>query len=236
MSDRTEISRKEYKKQRNFCVNLLKRPKREHFENLDINSISNNKQFWQIVKPLFSNKVKGKTTMKFVGNYEMIDNEMQIANLFNKYFVNIVKKLGLYTKEQGAISTENSLCKVEIAIEKYGNHPSIIAITEKMEKLGSPTFGFDFTSYEKLVKEVNNLKIRKVSQKADIPVRIIKENIDVVSYFLYHNFNNSLSCSTFPTTMKCAEVTPIMNNHKKNEKTDKENYHPISILPNLSKV
>ena len=122
---------------------------------------------------------------------------------------------------------------MEIAIAKYGNHPSIIAVTEKMEKLGNPTFGFDFTSYEETVKEVNNLKIRKVSQKTDIPVRIIKEKIDIVSYFLYHNFNNSLSCSTFPTAMKYAEVTPI---HKKDDKTDKENYRPISILPNLSKV
>ena len=163
----------------------------------------------------------------------MIDDEIQIANLFNEYFVNIVKKLGLFTKEQSAISTENSLSEVEIAITKYGNHPSIIAITEKMEKLGNPTFGFDFTSYEETVKEVNNLKIRKVSQKTDIPVRIIKEKIDIVSYFLYHNFNNSLSCSTFPTAMKYAEVTPI---HKKDDKTDKENYRPISILPNLSKV
>ena len=33
--------------------------------------------------------------------------------------------------------------------------------------------------------------------------------------------------------MKYAEVTPI---HKKDDKTDKENYCPISILPNLSKV
>ena len=33
--------------------------------------------------------------------------------------------------------------------------------------------------------------------------------------------------------MKYAEVTPI---HKKDNKIDKENYHPRSILPNLSKV
>ena len=33
--------------------------------------------------------------------------------------------------------------------------------------------------------------------------------------------------------MKYAEVTPI---HKMDDKTDKENYYPISILPNLSKV
>ena len=90
-----------------------------------------------------------------------------------------------------------------------------------MEKLGNPTFRFDFTSYEETIKEVNNLKIRKVSQKTDIPIRNIKENIDIVSFFLYHNFNNSLSCSTFPTAMKYAEVTPI---HKKDDKTDTQNY------------
>ena len=33
--------------------------------------------------------------------------------------------------------------------------------------------------------------------------------------------------------MKYADVTPI---HKKDDKTDKENYRPISILPILSKV
>ena len=60
---------------------------------------------------------------------------------------------------------ENNLSEVELAIEKYGNHPSIIAITQKMEKLGNLTFGFNFTSFEETVKEVNNLKIRKIFQK-----------------------------------------------------------------------
>ena len=48
-----------------------------------------------------------------------------------------------------------------------------------MEKLGKPTFGFDFISYEETVTKFNNLKC-------------FKKNIDIVSYFLYHNFNNSL--------------------------------------------
>ena len=42
-----------------------------------------------------------------------------------------------------------------------------------------------------------------------------------------------LSRATFPTTMKYADVLPI---HKKDDRTDKENYHPISIFPYLSKV
>ena len=46
----------------------------------------------------------------------MIDDEIEIAKLFNEYFVNIVKKLGLLAKEQSAVSTENNLSEVEIEI------------------------------------------------------------------------------------------------------------------------
>ena len=38
LNDGTEMPQNEYKKQRNFCVNLLKRAKKEHFTNLDVNS------------------------------------------------------------------------------------------------------------------------------------------------------------------------------------------------------
>ena len=81
----------------------------------------------------------------------MNDDKTEIAKLFKEYFVNIVKKLGLLTKEQNAVSTENSLREVKIATAKYRNHHRINAVTEKIEKLGNHTFGFHFTSYEKTV-------------------------------------------------------------------------------------
>ena len=67
----------------------------------------------------------------------------------------------------------------------------------------------------------------------DIPVKVIKENKDIVAFFIHHNFNNSLSSSTFPTALKYADVKPVF---KKDDKTNKERYRPISILPTLSKV
>ena len=136
----------------------------------------------------------------------------------------------IFKNERSADSTKNSLSEVEIAIAKYRNHPSINVIIEKMEKPGNANFGFNFTTYEETVEDVNNLRS---FQKADIPVKIAMENIGIVSYFLYHNLNNSLSCYTFPNVVKYTEVIPI---HKRNEKTDEKNYPPISILPNISKV
>ena len=122
--------------------------------------------------------------------------------------------------------------KWKLLLKNTKNHPSINAITKRMKNLGNFNFRFTFISHDDVVKELNKLKSKKASQKTDIPVKIVKENVDI-SHFLYHNFNNSLSCSTFPTGMKYADVTPI---HKKDDKTDKTNYRPMSILPNLSKV
>ena len=136
LCDRTDISREEYKKQRNLCFDLLKKAKKDHFVNLDIKSVTDNKKFWQTVKSLFSNKVKAKTVIKLVENDAMIDDESEIAKIFNEYFVNIAKKLGILTVEQTRYSAANQLSEVEMAIIEYKNYPSIKAITERMEKLG----------------------------------------------------------------------------------------------------
>ena len=80
---------------------------------------------------------------------------------------------------------------------------------------------------------VKKLNPKKASQAADIQVKIIKENKDVVSLYVFHNFNNALSSCSFPTALRYADVQPAF---KKDDETDKENDEPISILLSLSKV
>ena len=64
-------------------------------------------------------------------------------------------------------------------------------------------------------------------------MKIIKDNIDIFSEFILHNFNNSLFDATFPSELKKADVTPIF---KKKDRNNVENYRPVSILPNFSKI
>ena len=111
------------------------------------------------------------------------------------------------------------------------NHPSILSIKKNMERIGCPSFAFEFVSLEETIKKVNKLSIKKASKTLDIIVKIIKENKDLISYFVYNNFNNALSSSHYPNGLKY--VTPVF---KKDDKSDKRNYRPISILPNLRKV
>ena len=82
-------------------------------------------------------------------------------------------------------------------------------------------------------KEVKNLDCSKASQDSDIPTKIIKGNTDIFVPVLLTEFNESLKLSRFPHSMKWANINPVF---KKNYRTDKTNYSPVSILPNLSKV
>ena len=46
-------------------------------------------------------------------------------------------------------------------------------------------------------------------------------------------FNNCIAYGEFLDELKHADVTPV---HKKNEKCDKTNYRPVSILINIPKI
>ena len=56
LKKRTEENRRNYSKQKNLCVTLLRKSKREYFGNLDEKKICDNKKFWSVVKPILSNK------------------------------------------------------------------------------------------------------------------------------------------------------------------------------------
>ena len=51
--------------------------------------------------------------------------------------------------------------------------------------------------------------------------------------YFYKNINFCIENWIFPSDLKAADVTPPL---KKKPKTSKDNYRPIGILPNISKI
>ena len=94
-------------------------------------------------------------------------------------------------------------------------------------------FSFENVSLENVKKVTRELDISKTSQLLDIPTKIIKKNAGIFSEFFFDNINHSINNSTFPDQLKWADVKPVF---KKNSRTVKENYRPVSILPIISKV
>ena len=117
------------------------------------------------------------------------------------------------------------------AIEKYQNHPSIKVIRENSDTTNN--FSFDLINPECISKIINNLDTSKTIQQGDIPTKIIKDNKDLFSYFISASFNNAVNKGVFPDELKHADIKPV---HKKESRNEKENYRPVSTLPNLSKI
>ena len=114
-------------------------------------------------------------------------------------------------------------------IRKFQNHPSIIKIKENHHG----HFSFSAVEVEDVDREIDSLDASKAIQQNDIPVKVIKANLDVFSEFIMHNFNEGISTARFLDSLKNAEVKPVF---KKKSRIDKENYRPVSILPVISKI
>ena len=50
-----------------------------------------------------------------------------------------------------------------------------------MKNPGNSTFSLKFILHDDIVKKLNKLKTKKASQKTEIPIKIVKENVDVIS-------------------------------------------------------
>ena len=78
-------------KQRTFCLNLLRKTKKQYFAKLNVKDIANNKLFWKNVKPYFSNKGSNSTKVALVEKDIIMTDEKQIATIMNEHFVSSLK-------------------------------------------------------------------------------------------------------------------------------------------------
>ena len=76
-----------------------------------------------------------------IENENLVTSEIELAKIFNKYFVDIVPKLGIkpvVSSRNNDLETGNLFA----IIKKYKNHSSLIAIEKYMKGLGKKSFNF----------------------------------------------------------------------------------------------
>ncbi|CAK9832686.1 Probable RNA-directed DNA polymerase from transposon X-element [Anthophora retusa] len=91
-----------------------------------------------------------------------------------------------------------------------------------------------FTSSDKLENTFKNLNNKKSSSFDGIPNIALKHLPRLYIYYYSILFNNCLNASYFPTIWKTAKLITIKKKNK--DGSDPNNYRPISLLPNISKV
>ena len=167
--------------------------------------------------PIFR-KASGKERIILKDSKRTITNNHELAETFNTFFSNITQNLKIDSNLVEITENLNISDPVLKAIKKYEKHPSIIKIKESMKKKNM-SFSFSFVNKEKILNELCKLNPKKVCQESDIPEKVIKENLDIVSNLVYNNFSSTLFSSNFPLYLKNANITPIF---KKKDRTNVE--------------
>ena len=201
-----------------------------YFNNINLKLITDNKLFWKTIKPVFSEKHNISRKITLIEDEEIISNDVQVAETMNEFFSNAVGKLnikGYQTNLNCEIGSDNILT----IINKFKNHPSILKIKNRINITNK--FSFINCNVADIEFEIYNLNTSKPTTFNNIPAKILVENSEISSPLLCKIYNESIQDSNFPALLKKADITPV---HKKDDRTVKENYRPVSILPCISKI
>ena len=155
------------------------------------------------------------------------------AKVLNTCFSNIVYNLKIEGYSNCDNLANNVRHPVLKCIVKYWNHPSILAIGEVYNKNRRLPFSFSKIKRDEILSDILKLETSKACHETDIPTKIVKENADIFANVLVSNFNDSTEKSNFPSILKkCNHNTCIY----KGDRNSKDNYRPVSIVPNISKI
>ena len=147
-----------------LMCNPFGKSQKRYFLNSEPKPITDNKNFWKIVIPLFSDKITFKEIINLTETVEILSSNIDIADTFNDFFSNVVQNLNI-TWKNSILSTNLCINPVLAVAEKYKHRQSIISINKEMREKSQPKFNFHFVTLEETLKEValfSNKKLLKL--------------------------------------------------------------------------
>ena len=231
----SSVNRLKYTKQRNKCVSIRRKAIRQQFQKVTKNGTLTTKAFYNLVKPYLTNKgALINNDVALIEDGKLITNENEIVEIFNEYFVNIVKSATGIAPKNIIDNIKNDISNSEVVykiIENYKCHPSIIAINENLQI--EDKFSFNTVSQDEILKHLKNIIPNKSTGDDKIPPKIIKLSAEILDEPLTAVINSSINEMNFPGKAKTAAVAPIF---KSDDKSNKKNFRPVSVLNTVSKI
>ena len=136
-------------------------------------------EFWKTVKPFLSNKSTQTSQITLVDENNIISEEGEVAEMLNNFFDNAVKDLEINENQYILSNTIETDDPVDIAVEKYKSHPSILAIKENVS---SSVFHFKTVTLNDIENEISNLDSTKNGTIHGIPTKHPKDASDICTY------------------------------------------------------
>ena len=197
-----------FKKKRNVVNKENRNLKKNYYRDKIYEDKQNSRKLWKTLNefvPTDKENYNFPKTLK--QNGVEITDQTSIANTFNNFFVSIGPKLASAFSFSGT--------------------------THISPKINQTNFFFKNVSLSTVIKIISKLDNGKATGLDEIGVRAIKAGSPILSFYLTHIFNLSLSTGCVPSSWKKKRVTPVF---KKGDTEDVNNYRPISILPIAMKI
>jgi hypothetical protein len=169
------------------------------------------KKTWQTINNLISSKMQhNEKNETFIVNNVEISDEIEIANQFNSFFVNVGKNLA-----------RNIHCQTQRTFHDYlGNQVDSLFNFENVTELMVKNILKEIKSKSSCdITGLSNKLMKHVESEIIKPLTII--------------INQCLNTGIFPEDLKIAKVIPLF---KKGDPRLMDNYRPVSLLPCISKV
>ena len=118
-----------YKKQRNFCKNLLKKSKQYYFGQLHMKYLNDSRKLWKIIKPVFLDKGMNFNKAMIIEKDKLLAEEGSIAEVITTILLIYQKSKfeGLFWIKRRQCSN----CGYSLNNVLYEDHASVAIIREK---------------------------------------------------------------------------------------------------------
>ena len=200
----------EFKDYRNLVTKLSRISKAKHYHHYFTDHKKNMLKTWEGIKLLVNINKRNNKTFNCLNVDGVEDTDpFVISNHFNNLFSTIVQQI------EGKIFKTN---------KRFSDFLS--------EPLQSNLF-LTPTLPDEIQETIKSLNSKKATGSNSIPTKILKVFSKTISIPLANLIDLSFKCGIFTMSLKVASVTPI---HKKGGCLDCNNYRPVSLITNLSKV
>ena len=229
-------NRAKFKQQRNKCVKLRRKAIKDHFKKATSRGIMSNKEFWDLVKPHLSKRGGlSDNNITLMKDQKIFTDKPTLCQLFNDHYINIVQNSSGRKPLNVADTTdlEDDRDIVELILEIYKNHPSILAIIEHRGFV-SEYFSFNEVTSKEVREIVKPLDCRKSMGEDMLPPKLVSLSADELTVPLTDAINSSIRNCKFPDNGKRAAVSALDEGEE--NKTVEKNFRLISVLNVFSKV
>ena len=219
--NRTEQNWELKRTQRNEATKLRRRAIKEYWQEKTEHLKSKPNEFYKTFMPFLNSKrkVQNGTNISIKTNEKEIATDQNIvANILANYFATVADDIG------GA--NVNTLTEDDLL-----NHKSIRNIEK--ETVNKIEFSFQPLSTRRVQTALEKLDVRKAAGYDLVTPKVLKIASSGIAESLTKLFNESILKGEWPEAWKKGEWCPVF---KRDDRQDKKNYRPITLLCLVNKV